>query len=182
MYFGGFGMKTAPAMGKQNYSISTSLTGDSGEAFLAALTDAQRKLITDLVDLQRQDLAEIVKTRRAIATELRRFQKGESADKDKVLSLSKRYGELDGEMSYLYATAFAEVGKTLTRRAEGKAGQDAHDQPFGSQGPVPVLRPRSTCRRSRTRTSCLACDQRTPRHRSWARRPNRRLIRFTGGS
>ena len=33
MYFGGFGMKTAPAMGKQNYSISTSLTGDSGEAF-----------------------------------------------------------------------------------------------------------------------------------------------------
>ena len=38
MYFGGFGMKTAPAMGKKNYSISTSLTGDSGEAFLATLT------------------------------------------------------------------------------------------------------------------------------------------------
>ena len=40
MYFGGFGMKTAPAMGKQDYSISTSLTGDSGEAFLATLRDA----------------------------------------------------------------------------------------------------------------------------------------------
>ena len=51
MYFGGFGMKTAPAMGKQNYSIRTSLTGDSGQAFLAALTDAQRKQISDLVDL-----------------------------------------------------------------------------------------------------------------------------------
>ena len=114
MYFGGFGMKTAPAMGKRDYSISTSLTGDSGEAFLAALTDAQRKLITDLVDLQRKDLAEIVKTRRTIATELRRFQKGESADKDKVLSLSKRYGELDGEMSYQYAVAFAKASKTLT--------------------------------------------------------------------
>jgi len=100
-------------MGRKDYSISTALTGDSGAAFLATLTDAQRKLITDLVDLQRQDLAEIVKTRRAIATELRRFQKGESADKDKVLSLSRRYGELDGAMSYLYATAFAEVGKTL---------------------------------------------------------------------
>jgi len=60
LYFGGFGMKTAPAMGKRNYSISTSLTGDSGEAFLAALTATQRKHITDLVDLQRQDLAEIV--------------------------------------------------------------------------------------------------------------------------
>ena len=120
MYFGGFGMKTAPAMGKQDYSISTSLTGDSGEAFLAALTDAQRKHITDLVDLQRQDLAEIVKTRRAIATELRRFQKGESADKDKVLALSKRYGELDGEMSYLYATAFAQGRQDADRGAEGR--------------------------------------------------------------
>ncbi len=79
MYFGGFGMKTAPAMGKQNYSISTSLTGDSGEGFLATLTDAQRKHLTDLIDLQRNDLTEIVKTRRAIATELRHFQKGESA-------------------------------------------------------------------------------------------------------
>jgi hypothetical protein len=42
---------------------------------------AQRKLITDLVDLQRKDLVEIVKTRRAIATGLRRFEKGRSADK-----------------------------------------------------------------------------------------------------
>ena len=67
-----------------------------------------------------QDLGEIVKTRRAIATELRRFLKGESADRDKVLSLSKRYGELDGEMSYLYATAFAEVGKRLSAQQKEK--------------------------------------------------------------
>ncbi|MCY2932135.1 MAG: hypothetical protein NTV86_22100, partial [Planctomycetota bacterium] len=114
MYFGGFGMKTAPAMGKKDYSISTTLTGDSGEAFLAALTGEQRKHVTELVDLQRKSLAEIVVTRRAIATELRRFLKGQAADKDKVIALSKRYGELDGEMSYFYAAAFAEVGKTLT--------------------------------------------------------------------
>ena len=107
MYFGGFGMKTAPAMGKKNYSISTTLTGDKGEAFLTTLNDAQRKLITDVVDLQHDDLAEIVRTRRAIATELRRFQKGQSANKAKMLSLSRRYGELDGEISYFYATAFA---------------------------------------------------------------------------
>ena len=135
MYFGGFGMKTAPAMGKQDYSISTSLTGDSGEAFLAALTEVQRERITDLVDLQRQSLAEIVKTRRAIATELRRFQKGESADQGKVLSLSKRYGELDGELSYLYATAFAEVGKTLTAQQKEALARMRTTNPSDPKGP-----------------------------------------------
>jgi len=107
-------------MGKQNYSISTALTGDSGAAFLAALTDAQRKCVTDIIDLQRKDLAEIVTTRRAIATELRRFQKGEAADENKVLVLSRRYGELDGEMAYFYATAFANVSKTLSAEQKEK--------------------------------------------------------------
>ena len=107
-------MKTAPAMGKKDYSISTSLTGDSGEGFLAILTAVQRKPIVELVDLQRQDLFEIVKIRRAIALELRRFQAGEYADQNKVLSLSRRYGELDGEMSFLYATAFAQVSRMLS--------------------------------------------------------------------
>ena len=144
MYFGGFGMKTAPAMGKQNYSISTSLTGDSGEAFLATLTDAQRKNITDLPDLQRQDLNEIVKTRRAIATELRHFQKGESADQAKVLSLSKRYGELDGEMSYLYATAFAVVGKTLTTQQKEKLAKMRMTNPADPKGPFLYSTPINT--------------------------------------
>jgi Spy/CpxP family protein refolding chaperone len=144
MYFGGFGMKTAPAMGKQNYSISTSLTGDSGEAFLATLTDVQRKHITDLPDLQRQDLNEIVKTRRAIATELRHFQKGESADQAKVLSLSKRYGELDGEMSYLYATAFADVGKTLTAQQKEKLAKMRTTNPADPKGPFLYSTPIST--------------------------------------
>ncbi|MCX6929764.1 MAG: hypothetical protein NT154_42105 [Verrucomicrobia bacterium] len=113
-YFGSFYMKDIPAMGNANFSISTSLTGDSGEAFLAALTEAQRQLVTRLVDQQRADLDEIVKTRRAIASELRRFMKEASVDPDKVMALSKRYGELDGEISYFYATAFAQVAKTLT--------------------------------------------------------------------
>ena len=97
-----------------NYSISTSLTGDSGEAFLASLTEPQRKLITDLVNQQRQDLNEIVDTRRAMALELRQFMKEDSVDKDKVLALARRYGELDGEISYYYARAFSAVAKTLT--------------------------------------------------------------------
>ena len=113
-YFGSFYMKDIPAMGNSNYSISTALTGDSGEAFLAALTETQRKLVSGLVNRQRSDLAEIVATRRAIATELRRFMKEASIDRDKVLALSQRYGELDGEISYYYATAFAQVARTLT--------------------------------------------------------------------
>lgn len=135
MYFGGFGMKTAPAMGKQHYSISTSLTGDSGEAFLAVLTDAQRLLVTDLVDLQRQDLEEIVRTRRAIASELRRLLSGEPADESKVRSLSRRYGELDGEMSYLYATAFAEVGRTLTAEQRQTLASLRTSNPTDPRGP-----------------------------------------------
>jgi phosphatidylethanolamine-binding protein (PEBP) family uncharacterized protein len=113
-YFGSFYMKDIPAMGNPGYSISTSLTGDSGEAFLAALTEPQRRLVTQLVGQQRADLSEIVATRRAIATELRRFMSGPSADQARVLALSRRYGELDGEISYLYARAFAGVARTLT--------------------------------------------------------------------
>ena len=146
MYFGGFGMKTAPAMGKQDYSISTSLTGDSGEAFLSTLTDAQRRQITDLIDLQRHDLVEIVRIRRAIATELRRFLTGESADRAKVLSLSKRYGELDGEMSYLYATAFAQIGQTLTAQQKERLARMRTSSPSDPKGPflysTPIPMPR----------------------------------------
>jgi len=113
-YFGSFYMKDIPAMGNPNYSISTSLGADSGDGFLAALTPAQREQITSLVELQRPALMEIVKTRRAISTELRRFIKEPAIDKDAVISLSKRYGELDGELSYYYVTHFVAVSKTLS--------------------------------------------------------------------
>ncbi len=113
-YFGSFYMKDIPAMGNANFSISTSLTGDSGEAFLAALDGPQRQLVTGLVDAQRADLREIVAVRRAISVELRRFMKEEAIDQGQVMSLARRYGELDGEISYWYATRFAEVAKTLT--------------------------------------------------------------------
>ena len=135
MYFGGFGMKTAPAMGKQNYSISTSLTGDSGEALLNTLDEKQKKKITDIIELQRKDLAEIVTARRAIAVELRRFQKGEAADKAKVLVLSKRYGELDGEMAYFYASAFGQVGKSLTSEQKAKLNALRTINPSEPRGP-----------------------------------------------
>jgi hypothetical protein len=113
MYFGSFYMKDAPAMGRRNYSISTRLTGDSGEAFLSALTGVQRDRITAIPAWQRPVMDEIVGLRRDIATELRRFMNGETADRARVVALSRRYGELDGRLSHLYATRFVEVARTL---------------------------------------------------------------------
>jgi hypothetical protein len=119
-YFGSFYLKDAPAMGNAGYSISTTLTGDSGETFLSYLTDTQRDQITGLVDLQRDDLNEIVTTRTAIATELRRALSGGTIDENAVRTLSRRYGELDGEISYSYTTHFTDVGKTLSGEQKAK--------------------------------------------------------------
>lgn len=108
-YFGGFYMKDMPAMGKRNYDISTSVTGDSGENFLKLLTPEQRGTITAIIERQRKPLAEIIEVRQAISQELRKFLAGGQPDKQKVLALGRRYGELDDELSWIYATAFATV-------------------------------------------------------------------------
>ncbi|MCE9615252.1 MAG: Spy/CpxP family protein refolding chaperone [Lentisphaerae bacterium] len=113
-YFGGFYMKDMPAMGKRDYDISTSVTGDSGENFLKLLTDEQRASITSIIERQRKAMAEIIDTRRAVSVELRKSLAGGMVDRAKVLALGRRYGELDGEVSWMYATAFAKVNRTLT--------------------------------------------------------------------
>ena len=113
-YFGGFYIKDAPAIGNAGYTINETITGNSGENFLEALNEAQAKLVTDLVDIQRDDINEIVAKRQAIATELRLCLTGSAIDQDALLTLAARYGELDGEISYYYATHFAEVAGTLS--------------------------------------------------------------------
>ena len=113
-YFGSFYMKDMPAMGKRNFDISTAVTGDSGEAFLQLLSAEQRNAITSIIERQRKLLTEVVEVRQAISVELRKLLAGNQTDKAKVMALGRRYGELDGEMSWMYATAFAKVGRTLT--------------------------------------------------------------------
>ena len=113
-YFGGFYLKDLPAMGQKDYNISTSLTGDSGAAFLEALNAEQRGTITAIIDQQRAALKEIVDVRREISTKLRGFQKGEGPAEDEIVRLGRRYGELDAELAWDYATAFAKVYRTLT--------------------------------------------------------------------
>lgn len=141
MYFGSFGMKTAPAMGKKDYAISTSLTGDSGRDFLTILEPEQRQHVTELVDLQRTQLAEIATVRRQISQELRLFQQGKVADKQKVIDWSKRYGELDGELSYLYGDAFAKVGQTLSAAQKQQLMTLRADNPNDAKGPFLYSRP-----------------------------------------
>lgn len=113
-YFGGFFLKDYPAMNNPGYFIPTTLTGENGKKFLAVLDDGQRALITGILDEQREALAEIAETRTAVCTELRKAMAGGAVDKVKVYSLIEHYGELDGQISALYATRFAEVDATLT--------------------------------------------------------------------
>jgi hypothetical protein len=120
-YFGGFYMKDMPAMGKRDFDISTSVTGDSGRAFVEEIcTPEQAAHLTSIPDRQRKALTEIIAVRRSFSTELRKPLAGEKIDREKLLKLGRRYGELDGEMSWLYATVFAEINRTLTeaQRAE----------------------------------------------------------------
>jgi hypothetical protein len=113
-YFGSFYLKDWPAMGNPNYSIDETLTANAGQNFLAVLSTFQADSVKGIVDLQRNDLMEIVTTREAIATELRKFLASQTADSLTVISLSARYGELDGELSYYYATTFTQVYNTLS--------------------------------------------------------------------
>jgi hypothetical protein len=118
-YFGSFYLKDWPAMGNPNFTIDESLTGRAGEEFLAILSDSQRAQLGGLVDVQKNDLNEIVLRRQDISQHLRRFMVSESIDSATVMTLAGRYGELDGEIVYHYATGMANVAHSLssTQRA-----------------------------------------------------------------
>ncbi len=114
-YFGGFYMKDMPAMGKRDFDISTSVTGDSGRTLVEELlAPEQAAHINAIPDQQRKALMETIDVRREFSTELRKLLDGRTPDRKKLLALGRRYGELDGEMSWLYTMAFGKVNRTLT--------------------------------------------------------------------
>jgi hypothetical protein len=113
-YFGSFYMKDAPAVGNPGYSIPVTLTAELGEEFLQILTPDQAAQITNLVDNQRSALYAIVDRREDVSILLRQFLAGGTPDQNAVLTTMGNYGELDGEIIYLYATAFVQVSQTLT--------------------------------------------------------------------
>ena len=119
-YFGSFYLKDWPAMGNPNYTIDEKMTADAGTNLLAILSTTQADLIRGIVDLQRASLTELVLRRTDISTELRKFMAGQTADSTSVIALSKRYGELDGQLSYFYATNFSQVYKSLSTDQKAK--------------------------------------------------------------
>jgi hypothetical protein len=126
-YFGSFYLKDWPAMGNPNYTINEQLTASAGQNFIGILSTTQADKIAGLVDLQRSALTELVTKREAISTELRKFLTSQTADSTSVLSLSERYGELDGEISWYYATTFTDVYNTLTGEQKTKLTNLAND-------------------------------------------------------
>jgi Spy/CpxP family protein refolding chaperone len=115
-YFGSFYLKDWPAMGNPNFTINEQLTATAGQNFLAILSTSQASQVKGIVDLQRSALVELVAKREAISTELRKFLSSQTADSLSIITLSKRYGELDGELSYYYATTFSQVYNSLTNQ------------------------------------------------------------------
>ncbi len=115
-YFGGFYLKDLPAMGQKDYDISTSLTGDSGALFIDILNNNQLNRLTGVLERQRKPMNEVIEVRRSISLKLRGFLRGETPSEREIVSLGRRYGELDGELSYEYATAFATIYKSMSKQ------------------------------------------------------------------
>jgi hypothetical protein len=89
-------------------------SSDYGNALLGAISPDNAQKIKNLVALQKPYLLEIVERRNDAAVLLRKYIAGETADSAAVISLMKRYGELDGEIIYSHAVCFAEVYKSIT--------------------------------------------------------------------
>jgi hypothetical protein len=125
-YFGGFYLKDAPAIGHEGYKIDEALTGDTGQAFLDELSsNGLDVLIKNLVDQQRENLyagtPNIVQVRGEISALLRSLITEPELTEDfrdqvlsGVLEKSGIYGDIDGEIVYRYAMAFAQVHDQMT--------------------------------------------------------------------
>ncbi len=119
-YFGSFYLKDWPAMGNPNYTINEKMTADAGQNLLAILDTKQAAQMKGIVELQRSALTELVQKRTDISKELRKFLTTAAADSSTVITLSKRYGELDGMLSYYYATNFSQIYNSLTTEQKAK--------------------------------------------------------------
>lgn len=112
-YFGGFYMKDYPSIGNADYYIPIELTGNSGQSFLEIIGSESAALLNRIVNDQKTALEEIIEIRTQISRELRKALTGKSIDHEYVLALSRRYGELDGWMSWNYAQAFIRIKHSL---------------------------------------------------------------------
>jgi hypothetical protein len=122
-YFGAYWTKAAPmkAVKRDNYRISTSLTSNSGMQFLDSLNNNHRSKIKNLVKEQKTYLKQMVDIRENISKETRKIFNGERNNLEKIVQLSEKFGELDGEIAYLYANSFSDIKNNLTSSQLKKA-------------------------------------------------------------
>lgn len=108
-YFGSFYLKDAQAMLNKSYLISTTITGNAGALTLANMSIAVQALLKSVITMQSGALAEIVEIRRNISTEFRKLLLSGIIDEELIKEKSKRYGELDAYITYLYANTFQSI-------------------------------------------------------------------------
>lgn len=73
-----------------------------------------------MLERQRTVLREIIEVRRAISLKLRSFLAGEPPLERDIVALGRRYGDLDGQLAYEYATAFTAISRTLDARQKDR--------------------------------------------------------------
>ena len=98
-------------MNNPDYFISTSVTGDKGQAFLDILTDSQRKLIEDILPAQKAAMTEIAQLRTEISTELRKAMR--------TTSCSPAFRKRSGRSCGCCWSGSAGTCNETTRRAAG---------------------------------------------------------------
>ncbi len=135
-YFGAYWTKAAPmkAVRRDSYRISTELTGDSGAMFLRILNKQQKSQITNLIQHQKPFLMEMVSVRKSIAEKIRQFIGGGTPNLETIVSLSRKFGELDGEIAYLYADAYTNIKTSLSQPQLQKAIQIRNIAQYPCQG------------------------------------------------
>ena len=122
-YFGAYWTKAAPmkAVKRDNYKISITLTSNSGEQFLQLLNNNHSLKIRNLVQQQKPFLKQMVTAREDIAKQIRKIFNGEKNNLVKIVSLSRDFGELDGQIAYLYATTFSDIKNNISSSQLKKA-------------------------------------------------------------
>jgi hypothetical protein len=119
-YFGGFYMKDFPAMGNPGYNISTALTGDAGRDFIAALNPEQAEYLYLCMKKQAPLLQQIVEIRMQVVDELRKAMTQQELNREMIFTAIMKYGELDAEMSFYEAEAFASIYSLLSSEQKNK--------------------------------------------------------------
>jgi len=88
--------------------------------FLSILSAEQSAAVHQIVEKQEPLLDEIIQIRTDVSLELRKALNNDTPDKNKVFTLIKRYGELDGELSYKCAICFSKISESLSQEQRSK--------------------------------------------------------------